>query len=131
MKYLYRFYDVQYSAGCDEFGNDLGPGRVEVYIMQFPIHKETPCGAWIVQESWLSGPNEVPLREALKFVNLKANKKFACRTVAEAKESFLARKKRQIRILNSQIERAKKAIVSMESLNLDKYTPKGASSHEF
>ncbi len=111
-KNLYRYYDVQFSAGCDESGNDLGPGRVGVYLQEFPVVKETKCGAWILT-AYCFGDVEVSVKDC-KFVNLKANKKFACLTLEEAKESFIARKKRQVRLLKAQIIRAEKALLEIE-----------------
>jgi hypothetical protein len=113
---LYRYYDVQYSAGIDEWDNDLGPGRVGISLMEFEIIKETKCGVWILTGYCFTSPNESIPKEYQKFVNLNANKKYACRTKEEAKESFIARKKRQIRILSAQIERARKALVEANGI---------------
>lgn len=110
---LYRYYDVQYSAGCDEWGNNIGAGRVGVYLQEFEIVKETKCGVWILTGFWFGSPEETPPKECQKFVNLTARKQFACRTIEDAKESFIARKKRQIKILSAQITRAEKALVEI------------------
>ena len=96
MEYLYRFEAVHYSPGCDEYGDVLdGQGPIELYLRTYKVLKETPCGAWI------------DVNFERKFVNLKANKKFACVTEKDAKISFIARKRRQIRILTNQLEDAK------------------------
>jgi len=113
---LYRYYDVQYSAGCDECGNDLGAGRVGVSLMEFDVVSETRCGVWIMTGYWFGAPGEKPPKNCLKFVNMEANKKYACRTKEEAKESFIARKRRQISILSAQIKRAEKALFAVEDL---------------
>jgi hypothetical protein len=117
-KKLYRYYDVQYSAGIDQFDNDLGPGRVGVHLMEFDIIKETKCGVWILYGDWIGSPDEIPSKEFLKFINLEANKQFACRTKEEAKQSFISRKRRQLRILNSQIIRAEKALIVADQLKI-------------
>jgi len=113
---LYRYYDVQYSAGCDEYGGDLGPGPVKVHLMEFSIIKETRCGVWILTGYWFGTPEEKPPKEAMRFVNMQANKKYACRTKEEALESFKARKRRQIHILKSQTERAEKALLEADNV---------------
>jgi hypothetical protein len=46
----------------------------------------------------------------LKFVLLTAKKQYACATKEEALTSFLARKERQIKILEANLERAKRAL---------------------
>jgi hypothetical protein len=55
------------------------------------VKRRTPCGARLVGG---------------KFVNLNANKKWACNTQNEALESFIAKKARQIRILSNNLARA-------------------------
>ena len=95
MDYLYRFEAVHYSPGTDEGGDAIpGIGTVRLYLRTYKVLKETPCGAWI----------EVNYER--KFVNLKANKKFACASEKDAKISFIARKRRQVRILKRQLEYA-------------------------
>jgi len=113
---LYRYYDVQYSAGCDEYDNDLGPGRVGINLIEFEVIRETRCGFWIATKYCFNAPGEKIPRNCQKFVNMNANKKYACKTKEEAKESFIARKRRQIQILSCGIERAKKALIEANFL---------------
>lgn len=87
MSFLYRFQELR-----------LGEGRVSLSLYRFPIRKLTPCGAQI--DVWGNR----------RFVNLGARKRYACPTEAEALESFRARKRRQIGILEHQLAEAKAAL---------------------
>jgi len=95
-EFLYRFEGIRYSAGVDEYGDPLPyKGRRDICCNAYPIIKRAPKGAWI------------SIMGEKKFVNLTARKQFACETKQLALDSFIARKKRQIIILNSQLEDAK------------------------
>ena len=94
-EFLYRYTDYTVSIGTDEFGESLGGSRVEVGLYKYKVLKWTPKGAWISLYEII--PHD------RKFVLLTARKKFACKTIEEAKESFVARKKAQIRILKANI----------------------------
>ena len=96
-EYLYRIDGIQYAAPLDEFENPCGKGRIELFERRFEITKRTPCGAWIFLHGW---------NDEKKFVNLKATKKYACETIEDARQSFIARKKRQIRILTARLNDA-------------------------
>lgn len=96
-EYLYRIDGIQYAAPLDEFENSCRKGRIELFERKFEIAKRTPCGAWIFIHGW---------NDEKKFVNLKATKKYACETIEDAKQSFIARKKRQIRILTARLNDA-------------------------
>lgn len=101
-EYWYRYDDRQYAPPLDEYDNVCGEGRVEVTLTKFPIIKYTPKGAWI------------DLYGDKKFVLRTARKRYACPTKEEAKESFLARKAKQIRIYKAKIRRAELAITRIE-----------------
>lgn len=64
-----------------------------VEALWFPVRKRTPKGAWIYD----------------RFVLLTARKKYACETLEEAVESFLARKTRQASIYQHRLNDAKRA----------------------
>ena len=53
---------------------------------------------------------------------LTAHKKFACLSLEEAKKSFKARKKTQIRILCNQLQRAEEALKMVDLLQEGKDT---------
>lgn len=90
----------------EEWPTEDGP---RIYLRTFPVIKETKCGFWI------------DLR-AIKprFVLRDSTKKFAATTEARAKESFLARKKCQIKILTHRLDYAKRALQLMKE---NKYRP--------
>ena len=102
LKVLYRYEDVQYAAPLDEFDQPVGRGRVSVSLYAFPIMKRTPKGVWI---SIYVGKE--------RFVRLNATKHFACPTLEEAKQSFIARKKAQIRIYEARIYAAERALTAV------------------
>ena len=96
-KYLYR-YDTRISGSVDEDGYLWGR-HLTLYLSKFKILKRTPCGAWI----------DFGYHEK-KFVNLKATKQYACETPEKALKSFIFRKKRQIKILSTQLNDASTAL---------------------
>lgn len=114
-EFWYRYVDVQYAGGTDQWGDPLPEaGPVKVHLEQFRVEKHTPKGVW------LSG---IDVRDchgghhpSWRFVRLDTNKRFACPTIAEARESFLARKRRQIQIHTARIRRAEKAMREMEKI---------------
>jgi hypothetical protein len=93
----YRVYDQLVSAGVDEWDNPLGPARVEVYVMEIPVISRTPKGVWLDYCG-------------KRFVLDSSRKRFACPTVEEAEESFIARKTRQLSILNKQAANVRRAM---------------------
>lgn len=93
----YRYVDVRFAPAGDEMGNRRGDGEVSVFVHTFPVLRHTPKGVWL----------DVHGEE--RFVRTDATKRFACPTREEARESFLARKKAQIRILRSRLDRATQA----------------------
>lgn len=95
----YRYADTLH-------GSEYGDTYVAIYCHEYSILKRTVKGIWI--DIW--GGQK-------KFINLEARKKFACLTREEALESFIARKKRQIRILTSQLLHAKEALAKAEVIN--------------
>jgi len=100
----YRYEDQLYSDGVDQFGDPLPTSHIKVNLYKYDILSRTEKGIWI--RYWNA--------KCKKFILLSAKKKYACLTKEEALESFKARKKRQIRILTSQLNNAK------ESLNIAK-----------
>jgi hypothetical protein len=89
MKY-YRYEDSRTTNG------------IHVYFREFDVIKETPRGVWI------------DIYGAKRFVLKEARKRYACPSKEEAKESFKARKTRQIKILTKQLENAKRALESVD-----------------
>lgn len=101
---LYRYEEVGYSPGCDQFDNPYPGCNLRVELRKYRIARVTPCGVWI-DTSYSFGD---PVGD--KFILLSANKRFACPTLEEAAESFKARKRRQIQILSTQLKRVQTAL---------------------
>jgi hypothetical protein len=95
---FYRFEDHMRSGGCDEYDNPY-PSVLQVYLHSYRVLKYTPKGAWIAT---LMGK---------RFVLLTARKRWACPTIDEARDSFNARKNKQIQIYSGRVVRAQRAIV--------------------
>mgnify|MGYP001056942128 CR=1 FL=1 len=76
-------------------GNDTKHIRVE----RWTVTKVTPRGCWVVRSSCVG-----LLRP--RFMRVDARRRFACLTEKEALESYLARKNRQVAILEQKLWRA-------------------------
>lgn len=101
-EFFYRYTSHRVSAGCDEYGDPLPwAGDLHLYFLKFKVLKRTACGAWLQDSTQPRGK---------RFVLLTANKRFALPTRREALESFIARKKRQKRILVSQMYETDRAM---------------------
>jgi len=102
--FLYRFDYKRYSYIVDAEREEYSSYAVlELYA--YPVKKWTPHGATL---HCYSGTRH-------KFVNLEATKRFAWKTVDEALESFIARKKKEISIYESRIAEALRGIEAAES----------------
>ena len=106
----YRIEDWATAPGVDEYGDPIpGSGDVDMLLRKYPVIRETPQGAWL-QIGWtLVGfeQSHVPER---RWCSRYARKRFACPTVEEALESFVARKKRQASIYEARAKFAYRAI---------------------
>lgn len=91
-QYAYRYTDRHWAPMLDQFEQPMGDGRKEISITMYKILKKTPKGFWI----------ETGLDEK-KFVLSCANKTFACSTKEDAMQSYIFRKKKQIKILSRQL----------------------------
>lgn len=87
----YRYDQVLYSSGVDDFDGSLGPPRVDVLLREYRILSKTPKGIWIDFEG-------------KKFINQSATKQFALPTKELAKASFIARKICQLTIMRNQMK---------------------------
>lgn len=73
-------------------------------FIEFKVIKTTPQGAWICVDGFK------------KFVLLTARKRYACITKREAVESFIARKRKQLKILRDQIDYITPLLKNAEAL---------------
>ena len=84
-----------------------------VLLRHYWVRKTTPAGVWIDMGggTWKDGK----WKPHLKFVNLGSRKRFACPTEEEAKESFFARKDRQLGILRAQAKNVEQAVAALRA----------------
>lgn len=88
-EFLYRFEDAMTTTG------------VQVNRRKFKVINETPCGYWIqLYESF----------DDKKWVSKVAKKRFAYPVLDDAIMSFKLRKRRQIEILEAQLNQARSAL---------------------
>lgn len=95
---FYRYEEVNY--------HQIG---IRVHERVFELIKETPKGYWINLFPDM-GWNEK------KWVSSNAKKRYAYPTKEEALSSFLARKRRQIEILEAQLSNARMALMKGKEL---------------
>lgn len=107
MDVWYRLEDRRYSV-ADEYG-DHAYTSYDVQCLEFWVIKRTPKGVWLKQKY---GPNPPTVdsdylqRVDKRFQLLESLKRFACPTLAEAIESYKARKKKQISIYTARVKSA-------------------------
>jgi hypothetical protein len=94
-KYWYRLENFQVSTGEDS------PSETHVVLRKLIVVRRTPKGVRLVGGQY---GHDNP-----RFVCLTSRKRFACPTVEEAVESFLARKSGQARVLSAQLRRVERA----------------------
>lgn len=100
----YRYNSVSTSNGyIDEWGEFCrsGPPSVKVELEELPVAKKTKKGVRLVGG---------------RFVLRDSRKRFACPTISEAQDSFIARKEKQIKILQEQLRQAKIALQIMQGM---------------
>ena len=90
--------------------------ELKLDLMTFEVVKRTPCGYWIGEVKYFfEDPVVKPNHKTHRWVSKNTHKCYAYATVKDALASFIARKKRQIKILENQLERAKTALALGES----------------
>lgn len=102
----YRYEQVRYASfdPFDEYGYHSSFGKTEIVRREYRVVKRTPKGAWI---ELYPGRN--------RFVKNEGVKKFAHPDEESARAGFLARKRRQIKILSGQLADAKIALETAKS----------------
>jgi hypothetical protein len=95
----YRYEDLRH-ADVNEF-DDIGPTYVKLHVRTYKVSKVTPKGVWL---------SYFHIGGICRFVLLEARKRFAHPTKEDALESFKARKAKQIRILEKQLEHVRSAV---------------------
>lgn len=97
--YLYRFDDKSYATCIDPDG-DVWGSTTQVELTAYPIVKVTPCAYWV----------RLPYSTQNRLVYAGARKRFASKTIELAKESFIARKRKQAQIFRARADKADHAI---------------------
>jgi hypothetical protein len=87
---LWRCEAKRYSYVIDADADRYGTTDPQLEMRWWAVERYTPKGAWVCGQ----------------FVLLTGRKRWACPTEQEALESFIARKRKHIRILSSQLSRA-------------------------
>jgi hypothetical protein len=95
----YRIEDFRTAGPADEYGEPTYTSAPEIRLHEYVVRQVTPKGVRICWKlnNYVDGGH-------YRFVLLNARKRFACPTIKEALESFLARKKRQCGILQNQLQ---------------------------
>lgn len=83
---------------------------VSVVLLKYPIIKNTPKGCWV---------RDYSSRGDRRHVCNNTRKRFAFPTAEEARVSFVARKRRQIKILQAQLDWTRKALGKAERNEID------------
>lgn len=91
-EYWYRYEDYHTAPPLDEWEQPVGRGEGYITLRKWIVLRYTPKGLWIEYETEYGSK---------KFILAGAHKRFACPTIEEAQISFLARKKKQLGILET------------------------------
>jgi hypothetical protein len=107
-EYYYRIEDYLESSGSWDMQGEWepGPSRLRLRVEAFEVLKHTPKGV------------QLRVYGERRFVLRDAYRRFACATLDEAKESFIARKEKQASIYEARARDARKAIVMCASNTL-------------
>jgi hypothetical protein len=98
---LYRCEAKRYSVVIDADADLYGVSAPRLEVTWWQVEHRTPKGAWA----------------AGRFVLLTAYKKWAAETEAEAIRDFVARKRKQIRILAAQLQSAERELALTQPKN--------------
>jgi hypothetical protein len=113
---LFRYREVVYVSHDYDGDIDNGTGCVALSKEEYVVTSITPKGAWISPQSWYWRPK-------FKFMLAKARKRFAHDNEKDALESYVARQKRRIAILEYQLSKSRRGMAlaktKLEELNND------------
>jgi hypothetical protein len=101
-EYWHRIEDRHYATMEDEWGRSSSYQRIEHFM--YVVVRRTPKGVWL------------DLGFHKRFVLLDAKKQWASPTFEAARDHFKARKRRQISILQAQLNDAKAALAGADSV---------------
>jgi len=120
----YRYEDVAYAV-LSNGQDDRWHSRLEVELRTYPVLRRTPKGVWLdIDPCDPFGRFDEPTR---RFVLTNARRRFACPTLEEAKASFIARKRAQIRIYEARAARAWQAIAKLDWIAFEALNAKASA----
>ena len=96
----YRYMDGSYDDGVP-------------IVVEFIVVDETPKGYWVVDSFYANYP-EFFINDKRRWVSKTSNKRYCYPTMDEAKQSFIIRKKWQIKHAERAISRAKLSLMYLE-----------------
>jgi hypothetical protein len=99
----HRFEDHLTAPPLNEWDEPVGRSQLHIIHYTFPVLTHTPKGVWL---GLLGGGR--------RWVRNDARRRFACPTIELARESFIARKKRQAGIYDARASYAREAIAKIE-----------------
>lgn len=114
-EYWYRFSTYKEGLGyVTEWDDFISTGHiVKIRVDQYLVVKHTPKGVWL-DLGWRK-----------RFVLRDSRKQFACPTLELARDSFIARKQRQICILKGNLKDAEDALRIAQTKELGTYRKVG------
>jgi len=107
IKEIWHRYEDYRTCSFDADGDSMGGSRGHVRHREFEVVKHTPKG---VQLTEYYGGDDCFSGYGQRFVLNESRKQYACPTIEKAKESFIARKNKQISIYQARINSAKEAL---------------------
>jgi hypothetical protein len=103
-EYWYRLENTVYAPTLDEFDRPNRDRSMTIHVRRFKVISRTPKSV-LIDEGFGS----------YRRVYRDARKRYACPTIAEAVDSFVARKARQESILKHRASIAQKAITAVDA----------------
>lgn len=111
MTLYFRIEDYRTAGACDEFGDPIpGSGSPAFRLRTFVVQKTTPKGVWLK-----AAYGDFATGDAPRFVLASATKKFACPSIEEAFQSWLARKAAEKRIYMARVKHVDDALNKISS----------------
>ncbi len=113
---LFRYREVLYASYDHDDDLSDGDGRIDLCKEEYVVTSITPKGVWISPVGWYWRPK-------FKFMLANARKRFAHDNEKDALESYVARQRRRIQILEHQLSKSRRGMAlaktRLEQLNND------------
>ena len=104
-KYLFQYEDMLMN-----WDYNLNQAKVKIFLNEYRVIRETPCGYWISKYSDALIHIDNNLYPEQRWVSKTSKKRFAYPTKHEALLNLKYRKQRQIKILERNLARAKSSL---------------------